>query len=163
LDIGSVNYLSGNEPDATKKDIAKNIKAKYKMELEGYAINYTANFKSSKVKCIIYSDNLVTFKCIGQYDNITLFGSFDMSGKLGEVGDESYKISFDKGTVLLGNDNSGYPFNTELSHTLNLSVYSDVVYGYYYINETLPYNKEQQKGEIMLKKIKTNFNISNFK
>ncbi len=155
-DIGMMIVRSGNEINAAKKKKWKTQK-KYTIRLDGNATNISAGHKSCDISVVVCSDDGEHFLSKGQFDNINLFGYFEMEGiKTTLDNDTSLSIRFDKGKVSFNFDGSGFPINTQMSFTSTMNIHHNSAEGLYFIGIAPPFYLSEQNGKFSFRTVRLN-------
>lgn len=137
-DIGAVRYV----PDRTNITLTK---------LAGIATNVSVN-KSSGIKIEISKIDDENYLMKGSFDNINLFGNFELNGKiLPNANGEGVICMQFTGMAYLGeNDGSGFPPNTKASFVITLSLTAGGAKGTYHIGKISSHIDYEQYGILEL-------------
>lgn len=135
----------------TKKTDTK-IKLPFKkLELRGEVLNATVNQKASVTLQISFNKN-GELNAVGSYDNVNLFGRFDVAGVvLPQCTADSVCMRF-SGDLMLGEDGSGFPKGTTGSYVMDIAWNSNEISGVYHIFN-LPGIPYDQYGVLKLQEI----------
>ncbi len=120
---------------------------------EGTAANITAGV-ASEVTLTLDTDGEGTLTASGNFDNRTLFGRFETTGrKLFPSPDGQATCLQFKGRIALGDgDGSGFPGGTKTDFILSLWVAEDGIIGIYHLGELFD-RDYQQYGTLTFQKI----------
>jgi hypothetical protein len=150
-------FTNGGKKDWSKHVAFTSMNSKYYAKFKGIAINHTAGDIQAHITALLTSSDGQSFSLEGQYDNHNLFGHFIMHGKATHIGD-SIVIEFNNGLCYLGDDNSGYPEDTEMSHTGKIYISNGQVTGNYLCG-LVPLSRRLQNGSYFFQIVDSNFKI----
>jgi hypothetical protein len=119
---------------------------------QGTAANITVGV-TSKVSLTLATDGEGSLTAIGNFDNRTLFGRFETTGRqLPQSPDGQETCLQFKGHLYLGDgDGSGFPQGTLTDFTLSLWVAEDGIIGIYHLGELFD-RDYQQYGTLALRR-----------
>ncbi len=133
------------------------------LHFEGKAKNLQSQF-ASDVWMTIQTDENSTFQVIGQFDNVTLFGRFNLPGKTIECPEASTfnRCLHFSGKIAIGHDGSNFPSRTRIQFEIWINMSNSSATGRYLIHPIPPYFLNQQPGELNFKATEDNTLLSGF-
>jgi hypothetical protein len=114
------------------------------LTLSGTALNINSD-KSTGVTFVIYEKE-GTYHADGAYDSVNLFGRFATTAAfVTKDYDDCVCIQF-SGTMILGDDGSGFPSDTRIPYTMNVLITRGGAKGIYHIGKIAPGIEWEQYG-----------------
>ncbi|MFN8306977.1 MAG: J domain-containing protein [Ferruginibacter sp.] len=119
---------------------------------EGQATNTTFN-KTSEATLEMLQLLNNQYECLGKFDEINLFGRFDIIGKVVSENSDSLVVNFIGNIYFVDGNGSSFKNGTNTSFHLLLTIFSDSVIGNYTIDEIpdTEFSKMKQTGQLNLK------------
>jgi CHAT domain-containing protein len=107
---------------------------------------------TSQVAVTIEETDGQHFRAVGIFDNVTLFGRFNVPGDKVACaeGETGVCVAF-AGELELGDDDSGFPELTRTGFSFRLHIADGVAQGGYLISPIVPYMLKEQPGELSLR------------
>jgi len=119
---------------------------------EGQATNTSFNkISEANLEMLQLLNN--QYECLGRFDEINLFGRFDIIGKISSENHDSLVVDFTGNIYFVDGDGSGLKNGTNTLFHLSLTVFSDSAIGSYIVDEipNTEFSKVKQTGVLKLK------------
>lgn len=131
---GKLSAFTTLERQANDPDLSLHSPRIDGFRLKGIGNNITSNV-SAGIQLSVLREEESAFRAIGRFDNVNLFGSFDLAGKVVKASENTLTLQF-KGNLQLGNDISGFPPGTLIPFSMTLNLAMNRVTGVYHIEQT---------------------------